>query len=99
MNIATRSAIAAAAVAMVSACASSGGGTAVEEPAPGYAPRPSLAEAGEAAQAERVFRAMLERTDSPRVKLELALVGALEENRSSIGFHDYRKANLSVVVE
>jgi tetratricopeptide (TPR) repeat protein len=29
-------------------------------------------EAGEAAQAERVFRAMLERTDSPRVKLELA---------------------------
>lgn len=31
-----------------------------------------LLEAGEAAQAERVFRAMLERTDSPRVKLELA---------------------------
>ena len=29
-------------------------------------------EAGEAAQAERVFRAMLERTDSRRVKLELA---------------------------
>lgn len=29
----------------------------------------------------------------------LALVGALEENRSSIGFFDYRKANVSVVVE
>lgn len=31
-----------------------------------------LLEAGQAAQAERVFRAMLKRTDSPRVKLELA---------------------------
>jgi hypothetical protein len=31
-----------------------------------------LLEAGRAAQAERVFRAMLERTGSPRVKLELA---------------------------
>jgi tetratricopeptide (TPR) repeat protein len=31
-----------------------------------------LLEAGNAAQAERAFRAMLERTDSPRVKLELA---------------------------
>ncbi len=30
---------------------------------------------------------------------QFALVGALEENRSSIGFYDYRKANLSVVVE
>jgi hypothetical protein len=29
-------------------------------------------QAGEAAQAERIFRQMLERTDSPRVKLELA---------------------------
>jgi hypothetical protein len=29
-------------------------------------------ESGNAAQAERIFRAMLERTDSPRVKLELA---------------------------
>ncbi|MGE3376568.1 MAG: porin family protein [Vicinamibacteria bacterium] len=28
-----------------------------------------------------------------------AIVGSLEENRSSIGFFDYRKANLSVVVE
>jgi hypothetical protein len=30
---------------------------------------------------------------------QFALVGSLEENRSSIGFFDYRKANLSVVVE
>jgi hypothetical protein len=30
---------------------------------------------------------------------QIALVGSLEENRSSIGFFDYRKANLSVVVE
>lgn len=30
---------------------------------------------------------------------QIAFVGALEENRSSIGFYDYRKANLSVVVE
>jgi hypothetical protein len=30
---------------------------------------------------------------------QFALVGSLEETRSSIGFFDYRKANLSVVVE
>jgi hypothetical protein len=30
---------------------------------------------------------------------QLALVASLEDNRSSIGFFDYRKANLSVVVE
>lgn len=30
---------------------------------------------------------------------QFAIVGSLEENRSSIGFFDYRKANLSVVVE
>ncbi|MDA1117070.1 MAG: tetratricopeptide repeat protein [Proteobacteria bacterium] len=43
-------------------------------------------QAGEAAQAERVFRAMLERTDSARVKLELArslyAQGKLEEAKA-----------------